>query len=148
MDVFKEEAEQAGSSAPTAIGNVADAVVQFTKVELYNTFLAEYAFLDGDIVLHFFPPREAFTEVNGQLQLPLEQLHKWQQFFPAVLSPVAEEYFQATKPVVVAQYIPEMTSWWMRCGGFASRLGPDDFILKFLEKLDAALDAASARAVS
>lgn len=147
-DVFRKAREQAGSDEPALIGGVLDAVVNFTKVEEYTTFLAEYAIVDGNIVVHFFPPREAFelSAHNGQPRVTAEFLRRWKRTFPEVLSPVAEDYFQATQPIVQAKYIEEMTSWWLRAGGFGtSVLDPDAFILRFFSRMDAALDVVYAR---
>lgn len=115
---------------------VAGAVPVFTKVEDYTTFFAEYAIIDNDIVLHFFYSKE-IAEMSEA-----ERDSYWLGSFPAVLSPVSEAYFKATRPRIAAKYIPEMTSWWMRCNGFASRLGIDDYVKRFLEKLDESLEAA------
>ena len=140
--VFEAERQRAGGhAAPSEIG--INSIVEFTKVEDYTTFLAEFAFVDRDIVLHFFPPREAYVVAGEKLRVVDSYLLWFQRRFPEVLSPVAEEYFQATKPVVVAQYVPEMTSWWMRCGGFAARLEPEAFIRKFFALLDQRIDASS-----
>lgn len=128
----------------TVIGNVQDAVIQFKEVAAFTTFLAEYAVQDGNYILHFFPPRERYVHTgNGKHQVHGEFLIRWQRFFPQVLSPVAEEYFQATQPRLQAAYTAEMTSWWFKASGFAERLDPDGFIMKFFETLDTALDAAS-----
>lgn len=145
LSVASEIAEQekqaaGGKEAPVAIGNVLDAVVKFDKVEQYTTFLAEYALLDGDIVVHFFPAQEEYIEVAGRHRVRDEFLLRWQRLFPEVLSPVAEKYFGATLPVISAQYVPEMTSWYFRAGGYANRLNATEFILKFFEHLDDALD--------
>lgn len=143
-EVFAQErAAAGGADAPVAIGNVLNAAIKFTQVDCYTTFLAEYAFIDGDIVFHYFPPREAYVQVPGTDAHRVTQdfQKRWRQVFPAVLSPVAEAYFRASRPTVAAQYVPEMTSWWMRCRGFAERLDPDGYVQQFLEKLDHALDA-------
>ena len=139
--VFEDETKAAGGKEPpVAIGNVADAVVQFTKVEVFTTFLAEYAFMDGDIVVHFFPAKELYILSNDRWKLSEEVLLKWQRQFPLILSPVAERYFSATYPTLSALYVAEMTSWYLRAGGFAKRLNPDEFIMRFFEQLDHALD--------
>lgn len=144
VSVFDDELTAAGGKlAPEAIGNVSDAVVQFTRVEGYTTFLAEYAFVDGNIIIHFFPPREAYTQVMGHPKLTEEFALAWQRKFPMILSPTAEGYFKATLPVLSAQYIPEMQSWYMRAGGFALRLDPDAFVLAFFAKLDQEIDRAT-----
>lgn len=123
-------------NAPTEIANVKDAVVQFTKVEDFTTFLAEYTLVDSNIVFHFFMSREVSQKDDKFQQSYLLDI------FPNVLSPVAEAYFEATKPRVTAQYVPEMKSWWMRANGYATRLDPDGFVRRFLETLDGALDSS------
>jgi hypothetical protein len=133
---------------PVAVANVLDATVKFTKVEEYTTFLAEYAFVDGDIIIHFFPPREQYVQVGDGFKMIEEHLLRWQRAFPQVLSPVAEHYFKATLPVIMAQYIVEMTSWYFKAGGFARQLDPESFVLKFFAQLDQAIDAAYAHPTS
>lgn len=140
---LSEEKAAGGRPIPDLIGGVLDAVVKFERVDDYTTFLAEYAFVGGDIVLHFFPPREAYVQQGDRARVVNDYLLWFQRRFPEILSPLAEQYFQATRPVLVAQYVPEMTSWWMRCGGFALRLDPDQYIKRFLEQLDQQLDVAS-----
>lgn len=124
-------------------GNVDGAVIKFTQVKDFTTFLAEYAIQNGDYIVHFFPPKERYVHVNGRHQVSGPFLIKWQRTFPQILSPLAEEYFGATQPRLQAAYTAEMFSWWMKASGFADRLGPEDYILRFFEKLDALLDAAS-----
>lgn len=143
QDAFALERQAAGGQdAPEGIANVANAVIKYEKVELYTTFLVEYAFVDSDIVIHFFPPREAFVRVHEGYKINPDFHVKWQRAFPEVLSPVAEEYFQATKPRVIAQYTPELASWYMRCRGFADMIDPTTFVLRFFAKLDEGLDRA------
>jgi hypothetical protein len=131
-----------------AVGNVLDATVKFTKVEDYTTFLAEYAFIDGDVVVHFFLPREHYVQVADGYKPLDEHLIWWQRAFPQVLSPVAEKYFAATYPVLMAQYVPEMTSWYFKAGGYALRLDPEAFLLQFFSYLDQAIDVAGVRSIS
>lgn len=133
---------------PAYVANVVDAVVKFTKVEEYTTFLAEYAMMDGDIVVHFFPPQEQYVKVAEGYKMLDEHLLRWQRAFPQVLSPVAEKYFAATYPVLVAQYVTEMTSWYFKAGGFARRLDPESFVLRFFAQLDQVLDVAYAQPTS
>lgn len=144
-EAFRQARGQSTGDEPTEYSaeTVADAVIQFTQVEDFTTFLAEYALVDGNIVLHFFPPREAF-ELSNTTQTPrisAEYLRYWKRTFPEVLSPVAEEFFKATAPVLTATYIEEMTSWWMRANGYAHRLDPEGFIRLFFAELDRSLDA-------
>lgn len=141
--VFAQMREAAGGKEePVALGNVLNAVVKFTQVQEYTTFMAEYAFIDGSIVVHFFPPAEAYVGAGDSRKVVEEYLLYWQRKFPLVLSPVAEDYFKATRPVLTAQYVTEMRSWYLRAGGYANRLDPHVFILGFFEKLDAGIDAA------
>jgi hypothetical protein len=144
-DIAEAERRQAGGGeVPELIGNVKDAVVNFTQVKDFTTFLAEWAIIDGSYVLHFFPPRERYVHTgNGRYQVHGEFLVKWQRQFPLILDPVAQEYFQATAPRLQATYTAEMFSWWFKAAGMAERFDPSGFISKFLETLDAALDAAS-----
>lgn len=145
--VFRAAREQAGSvNLDADMGGLNDAVIKFTKVEKFTTFLAEYAFVDGDIVVHLYPPMEQFETslVNNAPRVSAEYLRFWKRSFPQVLSPVAEGYFKISQPTLRAAYVEEMTSWWMRAGGFATRLDPDGFILRFFEVLDHALDVVSA----
>jgi hypothetical protein len=143
--VFRQAREQAGSIDIGAdIGGVVDAVLKFTQVEQFTTFLAEYVVSDGAIIVHFFPPREAY-EVSlstNQPRVNAEFLRYWTTKFPVVLSPVAENYFKATQPVLSATYVKEMTSWWMRAGGYSGRADAEDVIKQFFVVLDSALDAS------
>lgn len=135
-----------GVEEPVALGNVRNAVIQFTQISDYTTFLVEYAFLDGNIIVHFFPPIEAYVGVGDGRRVVEEFSLYWQRRFPLVLSPVAEDYFKATLPVISAKYTPELQSWYFKAGGFANRLDPDSFILGFFARLDEALDRAAAGA--
>lgn len=128
----------------TVIGNIPDAVIKFTEVKGFTTFLAEYAVQDGSYIVHFFPPRERYVSTGGgKMQVHGEFLVKWQRTFPKVLSPTAENYFGASQPRLQAAYTAEMFSWWLKAAGFAERLDPDGYIMKFFEELDSALDAIS-----
>lgn len=137
-------ADDLQAAAGTVFGGVADAVIKFTEVKGFTTFLAEYAVQDGSYIVHFFPPRERYVSSgNGKMQVHGEFLVKWQRTFPQVLSPTAERYFGATAPRLQAAYTAEMFSWWLKCSSFAERLDPDGYIMKFFEELDSALDAIS-----
>lgn len=118
------------------VGGVADAVPEFIKIDCYTTFLAEYALIGPDVVLHFFCSKEV-----DKLARQIKDEY-WLNIFPSCLSPVAESYFNATKPRITAQYVPEMVSWYMKCRGFARRLDPEAFIENFLDNLDVSLTSA------
>lgn len=142
-EVFSKFREQVGRHNVDAdLGNIDKAVISFAKVESFTTFLAEYAFVDGNIVVHFFPPKEAYvvSMATQQPKVSVDFLRHWQRTFPQLLSPIAEDYFKATAPIITATYVAEMTSWWMRANGFANGLDPNTLILKFFVALDAALD--------
>jgi hypothetical protein len=144
-EVFRKAREQAGAVDIGAdLGGVQDAVLKFIKVEEFTTFLAEYVVSDGAIIVHFFPPREAFeiSLTTREPRVTAEYLRYWKMKFPHILSPVAENYFKAGPPLLTATYVEEMTSWWMRAGGYAGRTDADDVIMRFFDTLDAALDAA------
>lgn len=121
----------------------------FTKVDRFTTFLAEYAFLDKDIVLHFFPSEEVHQSPKAKSY--------WFDTFPKVLDPVARRAFGAEPPRLEAQFI-EMAipsfipvdqakatpSWWLCAHGFTDVLDPDGLVARFLSSLDAALDTEKA----
>lgn len=143
-EIFAQERAAAGSDAPVAIGNVRDAVVQFTPVKEFTTFLAEWTILDGAFVIHFFPPRERYvSNGRGGMQVHGEFLVKWQRAFPTVLDRVAQDHFKATAPRLQAMYTAEMFSWYFKAAGFADRIDPAGYLKLFFEKLDAGLDAIS-----
>lgn len=143
LGVFHAERDAAGKDAPTMIGGVQDAVVKFEQIDTYTTFNVEYALVGEHIVIHFFPPFEAYVATpGGGKRVSEDYLLKWKRHFPEVLSPVAMEYFKAGLPTISATYVEEMTSWYMRCAGFANRLDPAALVLGFFEKLDQALDVA------
>lgn len=108
---------------------VSDSVPKFKKVNVYTTFEAEYALTEGNIVIHFFHP----AGVAWSKQY-------WLDVFPAALSEVAPEHFQATMPRLVASYTEEMKSWWLRAKNYEHILDIDSYVLNFLEALDAKLD--------
>lgn len=107
------------------------AALQFTKVRDYTTFDAEYAVVGDDIVFHFFLPDDQ-TQVDAHSSYWLKQ-------FPGALEQVAQSYWEATYPRLKAAYTEELSSWWLRCYGFANNGDPELRAQRFLEKLDEAL---------
>lgn len=121
----------------------------FTKVERFTTFLAEYAFQDKDIILHFFPSEELHQSPRAKTY--------WLEVFPRVLDPVSRESFGAEPPRLEGQFI-EMaipsfipaaqakatSSWWFCAHGFTEVLDPHGLVERFLSSLDRALDAEKA----
>lgn len=143
VGVFQGAMKQMGVEQLADFNDIGNAVIAFKKVENFTTFWAEYAFVDGNIVVHFFPTPEAYVQHGSVDRKVVNEtfLRSWKIAFPHVLSPAAESYFKATAPVLEATYVAEMTSWWLRAGGFANRLNPDAFVLGFFAELDARLDA-------
>ncbi len=118
--------------------------LQFIQVTEYTTFRAELAITDGDIVFHFY-----VTEEVKQLQKPTPREY-WlgdNGIFPNALSEVAQQHFEVGYPRLKASYTEEMASWWLRAYGFGLLLESHKFAYAFLERLDAALDAAISKAV-
>lgn len=121
----------------------------FVKVDNFSTFLAEYAFIDKDIVLHFFPSEEVHQSPKARPY--------WFDVFPKVLDPIARQSFGAEPPRLEAQFI-EMAipsfipadqakptpSWWLCAHGFTELLDPHGLVGRFLSSLDRALDAENA----
>jgi hypothetical protein len=106
------------------------APLQFTKVEDYTSFTAEYAWDDGDLVFHFF-------------RAPDHDAAYWLQKFPSALDPVARQAFKAGPPRLRAAYTDEMDSWWLRAKGYTHLVDKDAFVARFLQKLDQTLDTMS-----
>jgi len=137
-----KESLLAVSQEPTlTAAGVADAIPKFKPVDLYTTFKAEYFLDDGDYIIHFFLPNRAAEDSSP---LTAQEGYYWSQLFPQVLSDTAEDYFKATKPRVMAQYVPEVLSWYMRANGFGQRLDPDGYLERFFKRLDENIDAAVA----
>lgn len=146
--VMKTDASESGVKQ-LQLPPFASMPMEFTKVDRFTTFLAEYTFLDKDIVLHFFPSDEVHNSGNAK--------QYWHTVFPKVLDPVARNSFGAEPPRIEAQYI-EMAipsfipadqakptpSWWLCAHGFTGALDPHGLVDRFLSSLDAALDAEKA----
>ena len=106
--------------------------LHFQQVTGYTTFKAEYAIVDGDIVFHFF--------VTDEIQKLPDPREYWLKVFPAMLEPLAKEYFKADYPRLQAAYVEEQASWWMRSFGSGMVLEPHKLAHNFFDKLDAAID--------
>jgi hypothetical protein len=118
-----------------------DAVIQFIRVENYTGFSAEYAWVDGDLVVHFFMPPEFATAPKAQA------LKWWLETFAVCLDSAARRFFSADYPRLVAKYTEELESWWFRARQYGDVLDPTAFALKFLKELDVELDRSSLQAV-
>lgn len=112
--------------------------LQFTQVDSFTTFKAEYAFEGDDIVYHFFLSKEDEPHwVNKGTR------KYWLETFPKVLEPVVFQIFKVQPPRVKAAYVDDMgiNSWWLKAYGFANSLDAEGLCSKLFETLDAALDA-------
>lgn len=115
-----------------------DAVIQFIKVDNYTGFSAEYAWVDNDLVVHFFMPPEAS---NGAAPSSM-WLNWWTETFAQCLDQAARQFFSADYPRLVAKYTAELSSWWFRAHGYGDVLDPDAFAIRFLKQLDTTIDQA------
>jgi hypothetical protein len=108
--------------------------------QTYNNFHVEYAFLDGNFVVHFY------VHPNAPQVFPEALLESWWQgTFAHALSSVAQEYFRATLPRIVAKYTLETASWWFKAQGYGELLDPIAFLHGFFELLDETLPTVDGR---
>lgn len=121
--------------------SIADGVPKFQSVTDYNTFLAEYTLKDGDIVIHFFLPKD--FRKSGQAALIY-----WTTTFAVALDYVAQEVFQATQPRLQAKYTEELNSWWLRARSYDHLINLQQFMGSFFERLDEELERTLALAPS
>lgn len=120
------------------------AALQFTPVDDFTTFRAEYAIVDEDLVFHFFQPPEHVGAIEAkQTALEPRLNHYWMDSFPRTLDVVARDFFRAESPTLRAAYTEELKSWWLRGFGMAAVATPDARAKLFLQKLDQALDAVN-----
>lgn len=125
------------------IHGIDSAVVQFTKVDRYTGFTAEYAWKDGDLVMHFFLPPEASAPTSSPHHAPKKMWLKWwTETFAKCLDEAARKYFNADYPRLEARYTEELESWWFRAKGYSHVLDGDAFALQFLKELDRCVDQA------
>lgn len=137
VERLEEHDEASGSMDGLATSTYGVDAFQFVKVEDNTTFRAEYGIKDeAHLVFHFFGTEEANA-------LPDPWRYWKNEVFPAVLERVAMDHFQTGPPYLRAAFSDELCSWWLQCDGAANKtLDVDAYARKFLDKLDAALDAA------
>jgi hypothetical protein len=123
-----------------AITGIADAVINFTEINDYTTFKAEYAFVGEDLVIHFFLTKEMTQTAKNDPKSAAAIESYWLTMFPRVLNDVGQEYFKAKAPRLQAKYTEELASWWFKAQGYKARIDPDAFAEGFLEALDQALE--------
>lgn len=100
-------------------------------------FRAEYTPEGRDITIHFF-----VSDALRQ-QWAVDVIERWWLHdFASVLSSVAQEYFQATVPRIMAKYTPEMASWWFKAQGYDHLLDRAAYLNAFFELLDGTLHSA------
>ncbi len=137
--VLHSEGRVSDEDAKKLVGEVENAVVQL-KQETYKAFRAEHGVKEGDIVVHFFLPLEDPKDLGKADAMTQKSWNTfWLERFPAVLSPVAKEYFQADLPRIAAKYTEEVASWWFVARGFGEVMDPQALAVGFLAKLDGAL---------
>lgn len=117
-----------------------NAVIDYTPVSDYTTFDAEFAWIDDNLVIHFFLTPE-MKETNKTERAP-EVKQYWLTTFPDVVDKTAQKFFIAGPPRLQMKYTIELASWWFKAQGFADRLDPDAFALKFFEVLDQDLESS------
>jgi len=127
--VSNEQAADLIKNQPSFV-NVGAAVPRFTKINTYTSFLVEYALIDTNIVIHFFEtPEKPWTNDTY-----------WRTIFPKALNDKGQEIFQAGYPRLQAKITEEMHSWWFQAKSYAHIIDLDNFMVKFFDALDAALD--------
>lgn len=108
-------------------------VPEFTQVDEFTTFKAEYGMVGNDLVMHFFATPEIEKSPKGR--------EYWLRLFPTCLDPVAQHHFEATAPRLQAKYTELVNSWWLQAQGYSHLLDVDAYVSDFLTKLDESLEA-------
>ena len=121
---------------PVNAEGVKENVPKFKKVTCFTTFFAEYGMMGDDIVIHFFHTPE--NPDDGKCPY-------WHDMFPTALNDLAQSYFQATAPRLVAKYTEELKSWFFRAQKYSHVLDIDAFVMSFFEKLDQEMDELPTR---
>jgi hypothetical protein len=133
-------AEAEGKDVPAAIqsaGGLAVPKALEFKPSAFRYFKAEYALSDRDVIIHFY------VSDPVRAQWDTTQIERWWlRDFAATLSTVAQDYFQATVPRIVAKYTPEAASWWFKAQGYDYLLDLEAFLRAFYERLDETLHSA------
>ena len=132
-------AAEVGQKGGDAVLSLNDAVINFTPVDDFTTFKGEYAWSDGDLIIHFFLTKEMVRKNKTNEGGPRIKRY-WLDKFPRVLDIALKEFFQADSPRLTAKYTPELASWYVRAQGYDDRLDLDLFAEKFFEHLDQVLE--------
>lgn len=133
-EVSDEQAGKLMQSGPKVIMGLSKAVPVFTKVDDFTTFLAEYAIIGSDLVMHFYGTGEHPNDGSARGN------QYWHVHFPSCLELVGEEHFQASKPRVIAKYTEEMKSWFLKAQGYDHLTDIDAYVRNFCAKLDQSLE--------
>lgn len=92
----------------------------------YQNFHVEYAADDGNLVVHFFVHPDT---IRTWPEVAVESW--WQNAFASTLSDVAQDYFKATVPRIMAKYTMETASWWFKARGTVTYSTPLVFFTPF-----------------
>lgn len=106
----------------------------------YQNFHVEYAADDGNLVVHFFVHPDT---IRTWPEVAVESW--WQNAFASTLSDVAQDYFKATVPRIMAKYTMETASWWFKAQGYGHLLDPSGFLHAFFVRLDGSLPSVDGR---
>lgn len=140
------------------------AKIEFTRVDDFTTFTAEYSRSGDDMIVHFFLPRSNATPLEAATQSATPEevqaadvraqrtkrllqtnpafLTYWTETFPLRLEPLVKQVFKMEPPRVHAAYTEEVSSWWFIVRGLTT-LDPKALMHLFFVQLDQLLDSAS-----
>lgn len=109
------------------------------KKKSYYSFKAEWDVIHGDLVVHFYLPKQA-GNAHGEPRAVEKWMQYWLNRFPVHLSEEAKKAFKADYPRVFAKYTEETVSWFFKAQGFGLELlNPQAKLEQFFEQLDAVL---------
>lgn len=131
-EVSNEQAADLMRQQPSFSGSqVVGAIPKFTKVDGYTNFLAEYALVGDNIVVHFY----------GTPERPWSEHGYWRRVFPEALNSQGQLHFRATKPRLRAMLTEEVRSWWFEAQNYAHIIDLSAYMIQFFDRLDAQIDA-------
>jgi hypothetical protein len=142
----KEGAYALGTEAVLTEGHISqveEAVPQFIEKK-YECFTAKHAVVGHDLVIQFYLPEAAGDLKTADARVQRQWESFWLEAFRDALSPVAQEYFQAEYPRLVAKYTEELASWWFRARGFGDSMSPLELAEGFERRLNDRLQNQSA----
>lgn len=131
----------AGIGAQGAFTDLERAVPTFVETKT-KSFIAKHTVIQNDLVIQFFLPAHAEQGVKTP-EGRKAWMDYWLQTFPPKLDVTARTFFEAESPRIMAKYTEEVASWWFKAQGFGMVTDPAALVAKFLQQLDAALQARS-----